>query len=173
MFGLEACSRALRASRSRASRVAWPSRAVAVHWRSWRSRSSPSRWASSPAAAVALRLSEAAALSMADLPRWVVTGRVDSAAMFGAFLQHLHEIPVGRERDALLSLPAVDHRARGFWGEVATPVQPSANPTVLCQIAHCVRCSEGRGGYVFRWFKTEWSRNYGRGARRGSWRPGE
>ena len=110
---------------------------------------------------------------MADLPRWVATGRVDSAAMFGAFLQHLHEIPLGRERDALLSLPAVDHRAGGFWGEVATPVQPSANPTVLCQVAHCVRCSEGRGGYVFRWFKTEWSRNYVRGARGGSWRPGE
>ena len=118
---------------------------------------------------------------MADLPRWVDRGDVDSSAMLGAFLKYHKEMNQGFEMKQLSYQPiwegqlfAVTHRdppEMSFLGAVRLPM-PCGIPEVPCRQRACSRC-EVRGGYIFRWYSPYWARDYNDARRPGAWKAPE
>jgi len=109
-----------------------------------------------------------AGLAQMDIdPVWIDNRRVDSAAMFKAYLKRVTEPPPLKGR-----LHVYVHRMISTGAtQVEWPPSVVANP---CSDVNCFRCSVGQGGYVFRWYHPSWEKCY-LDERRGddSWTPDE
>ena len=99
---------------------------------------------------------------MGDLPRWIDDDKVDSSAMFAAYLGW-RSTPEGRESHPLAM---VVHRP-----------YPDAPPNGIeckpCATVGCRRCALGQGGYKFHWYSPQWQAAYLRLARPGAWKPAQ
>jgi len=119
---------------------------------------------------------------MANLPKWIENERLDSAAMYSAYLQYFQNAPLA-EQVKLGHLTFIEHR----WGEPLRvsftgeplPVPPDTwsipgpyTPCVTkikCSNMFCSRCIAGRGGYQFRWYDKRWYDKYIQIMRPGAW----
>ena len=115
-------------------------------------------------------------MAVPDAPRWVESWLVDSMAMLGAFLKYKSECEE-EESTELGNLFARLHKNGdlSFAEEAMIETQMSSLGVTarMCQKTPCKRCSENRGGYVFRWYSPKWSENYCRMKRPGAWTPGD
>ena len=102
-------------------------------------------------------------LAMAALPRWVDSPRVDSRAMFGAYLHYVRGCQDQEELLALSHLYSIEHY----------PYVGNAGPWRACTQPFCTRCTQGKGGYRFRWYDRRWDTPYCAMARPGAWLPTE
>ena len=102
-------------------------------------------------------------LAMAALPRWVDSPRVDSSAMFGAYLHYVRGCQDQEELLALSHLYSIEHY----------PYVGNAGPWRACTQPFCTRCTQGKGGYRFRWYDRRWDTPYCAMARPGAWLPTE
>ncbi len=92
---------------------------------------------------------------MADLPRWIDSDRVDSQAMYSAYLSQV------RTTDPWYGhLKMILHRGPQADGT------PSDVKIVQCQAENCKRCQIEQGGYQFRWYCVRWEAVYLRLKRR-------
>ena len=119
---------------------------------------------------------------MANYPRWVDEERVDSAAMYSAYLQYqawtCREVMFQddtKEKWAPIwwgHLRCIHHRAiLPAWAaalHIRTPSEPGVK-RVDCTQPRCQRCAEGKGGYQFRWYSPLWAKEYNIRRREGSW----
>jgi len=107
---------------------------------------------------------------MADLPRWVDSWRVDSPAMYSAYLTYCGTLDeASTELHDLKQLPYQVHfswldRQYDDHGLRRLGVKSE------CRTVGCARCMEGCGGYVFRWYDKRWYPLYARNARPDAWR---
>ena len=106
-------------------------------------------------------------------PRYVDRDDVDSAAMLGAALgPHSKHKVIWDDIGPWDQLPFVVHRFA--LGPESDNVAPNGFRTVRCPGGlSCARCTEGRGGYQFRWISPLWTESYSTLARPGSWKPGD
>ena len=102
---------------------------------------------------------------MAHYPRWVKSSRVDSSAMFGAYLDFLGKCVNAVERENLAHLYIINHKPYFFTA--------GGNPQRTCTTAGCQRCDRSQGGYMFRWYDVRWESAYCREAKDGAWMPEE
>ena len=102
------------------------------------------------------------------LPRWVSRPDVDSPALLGAALLSASEDKeMWKAMGISDSLTIIRHRSA-----FGNPEELKGFRNIDCQGgALCRRCSEGRGGYVFRWLSPLWAQKYADTARPGAWRP--
>ena len=111
-----------------------------------------------------------------DLPRWIKSARLDSAAMLSAFLRY-KGLCSEAEAGAVAELYSVEHAIREtitLGTQQVKPQQvPSPVPSVACTVPGCIRCSKLQGGYQFRWYSQLWGSVYTEHRRPGSWAPGE
>lgn len=101
---------------------------------------------------------------MADYPRWIYCRRVDSTAMYTAYLKNIKPTD---PHYGLLDF--IVHRA-------PVPLATRQDVKVVqCTAKNCVRCQNGVGGYQFRWYNVQWGSDYLRFMRKNSkcWLPGE
>ena len=92
---------------------------------------------------------------MADLPRWIRTDRVDSQAMFSAYIATV------KETDPWFG--KLTMRIHACDGEI----RPLSSVTMIsCVRMDCNRCRNRWGGYVFRWYRKSWYDKYLKMARR-------
>jgi hypothetical protein len=108
-----------------------------------------------------------------DLPRWMLSGDVDTNAMFLAYKEYLHQC-LDDNRDGevreLRHLWVKNHK-RKF--NVFDLIAKKADPAVLeieCDQQNCKRCDSLSGGYSFRWYDQRWYQHYVRDAHPSSWR---
>ena len=111
-----------------------------------------------------------------DLPQWIEALGVDSAAMPSAFLQYRSTCK-GESLTQIGDLYIIEHRASpillvtGMTLEVDVPpwgkVRPGI-PRFACRAVGCIRCSEERGGYQFKWYHRRWREAYDGLRREGS-----
>ena len=111
-----------------------------------------------------------------DLPRWIASSKCDSGAMLGAFLHYKQQCTTA-EAEAFKELYSIEHADAGFAvinGQVLVPRKiESSGPSRPCSAPSCERCETLKGGYQFRWYSPKWDAEYRKGARPGSWCPGE
>jgi len=103
---------------------------------------------------------------MAHLPRWIISDKCDSQAMYSAFLAFLNTCEDRGVRAKLRCLTFICHHGPDPGYEAAN----GDSVTLLrCRKRGCRRCLEGRGGYAFRWYDQRWYAKYLRLKRPGSW----
>jgi hypothetical protein len=106
------------------------------------------------------------------LPRWVNSGRVDSMAMYGAYLSwRMKNLELCTELEFDGNLTSVEHEPIMIPFEEIIPDDGLVR--YRCQFRACPRCVNGRMGYVFRWASPLWIKDYTATARPGAWKPGE
>ena len=105
---------------------------------------------------------------MGHLPRWGGSN-VDSQAMISAYL-YWTSLADPAEADALIPhLYTVDHQHL-LPGPLLHPrVRGQDIPSRPCTEPNCGRCTEGEGGYMFRWIHRGWLGHYEQMRRAGSW----
>ena len=115
---------------------------------------------------------------MGDYPRWVDNHKVDSAAMYQAYLEYHIQI-----RKEVFQDETEEEWAPVWWGHLHFLLHrmtflgvgaPHAAPergvkTVNCTQRPCLRCAMGRGGYQFRWYSLCWAKQYNLMKREGAW----
>ena len=88
-----------------------------------------------------------------DLPRWVNSARLDSAAMLSAFLRY-REFCSEAAKEAVAELHSVEHAIRETISLGSLQVTPqqvqSPGPSAACTTPGCKRCATLPGGYQFR-----------------------
>ena len=113
---------------------------------------------------------------MGDLPRWIDDEKVDSQAMLSAYMGYEHmsrtELAAGNQGNFRPiwwgHLTMVVHKMNGVQGTLLT--QPLAGIKDMdCEKRACSRCTQGRGGYQFRWYSRAWAKRYNEMRRPGSW----
>ena len=114
-------------------------------------------------------MSSLVALGPMALPRWVLSDKVDSQAMYGAFLAYKSTRPFAEQED-LNQLYIIDHKSP--WSSLV-PEPICAQKKHACARAGCRRCMEGKGGYMFRWYSVLWQERYCELACIGAWKPGD
>ena len=102
------------------------------------------------------------------LPKWALSERVDSRAMFSAFQEWRSANPdMAKELGLVNGLPTIND----------CPEVPFPDARVIeipCPRGmSCRRCREGRTGYTFRWFSCLWLDNYTSWRRDRTWLPGD
>ena len=103
-------------------------------------------------------------------PRWVLAPNVDSSAMLAAVM-HFKSIDEERWRQMALQgqLKLVTHRSD----------YPAPQPSLMFRCIQCpdqlrcYRCSNNKGGYMFRWLSPLWVDKYEELAKPGAWKPGQ
>ena len=108
------------------------------------------------------------------MPRWIDDPTCDSSAMLGAYFNyHMTLGPNDAKACSFTDLYMVVHRPDD------TPVpairrfgQSVHIPTRLCSTRGCRRCTNGIGGYKFRWYHIAWEEQYLHAKRPGAWVPG-
>ncbi len=104
---------------------------------------------------------------MADWPRWIVSWRVDSIAMYGAYLSWVSKAG-DPEPQAMLTM--VLHQTEL---DASCPASPHVKEKNCEHGERCRRCHSGEGGYMFRWYSSQWEEKYVELMREGSWKPGD
>ena len=102
---------------------------------------------------------------MAHLPRWILSEKCDSVAMFSAFLKFLHDCDDEEIRTSLRCLTFIVHQGPDGY----QPAHVADVVMVPCRKDGCKRCYEAWGGYVFRWYDQRWYSDYVRLKREGAW----
>ena len=113
---------------------------------------------------------------MANLPRWIDCWKVDSAAMYAAFLHDVSHCPDEKEVLGLAELYTIEHYP--YLVEAGPKMKDVQGklyevPWRQCAKPPCPRCSNNEGGYRFRWYDQRWYAQYRATARRGAWQPGD
>ena len=113
---------------------------------------------------------------MTHFPRWIDDDKVDSQAMFGAYLYYIRSEAAPEEQEDLRCLYSVVHAVRPsvvIGGRVLYPERdyPDEFIKVPCTTVGCARCSDLKGGYKSRWYDKRWGAGYIAGARAGAWKP--
>ena len=119
--------------------------------------------------------------AMADLPRWVDQDDVDSQAMLSAFIRYHYETGLALKQKHGESyqpiwegqLSAIMHRDPPGIAGVYKARMPMKIPQRPCQKAVCARCTQRRGGFVFRWYSPYWAKYYNFLRRPGAWKAPE
>lgn len=103
---------------------------------------------------------------MAQLPRWIDSWKVDSAAMLSAYLS------VARDTAEHYGKLTMYIHNMDYHGVRATPCR--AVSEAPCTQQECTRCITKRGGYVFRWYHPSWEKKYVELRRHpDAWKPGD
>ena len=111
------------------------------------------------------------ALGPMALPRWVLSDKVDTYAMYDAFRAYRSTRPLAEQED-LDQLYIIDHKSS--WSSlVPEPMCAHVANKRICARADCRRCMEGKGGYIFRWYSVLWHEGYCKHACIGAWKPGD
>ena len=115
-------------------------------------------------------------LTSDDLPRWIDDPRVDSSAMLRAFLAYRDRC-TGKAYTQLGDIDMIVHDQAPtvvVCGQVIRPSVMRPLPTRKCTAQECIRCSERRGGYQFKWYHERWRDTYVKMRRREyTWHPAD
>ena len=104
---------------------------------------------------------------MGHLPRWG-SSNVDSQAMLSAYL-HWASTDAAEADAVIPHLFTVDHRHLVPADQLPPRVRGQAIPSRPCTEDGCRRCTNGWGGYQFRWIDPRWLGLYEQARRPGSW----
>ena len=96
-------------------------------------------------------------IAMAHLPRWIVSDKCDSQAMYSAFLAFFNTCEDQGVRAKLRCLTFIYHRGPDPGYEDA---HGDSVTLLRCRKRGCIRCREARGGYAFRWYDQRWYAKY-------------
>ncbi|CAE7207020.1 unnamed protein product [Symbiodinium natans] len=107
---------------------------------------------------------------MADLPRWINSSKVETPAMFMAYVQWLGKElqkadPETYPEDKPVIVPEEKHHLPTVIHRSDYVTSLKANEK-LCTASECERCQSGRGGYQFRWYSALWYEGYLKGRQR-------
>ena len=98
-----------------------------------------------------------------ELPRWIQSDCLDSAAMLEAF-EHYKYTCAGEAKEQLKHLYVIDHRSRStvVLGGIPLAVQRlrDEQPRRQCRENPCARCGLWKGGYQFKWYNDRWWDTY-------------
>ena len=105
---------------------------------------------------------------MGHLPRWGDSS-VDSQAMLSAYLHWTAHADPAQVDEVLPHLFIVDHRCSLLTEKLNPRVHGRAIPSRPCTEDRCRRCTNGFGGYKFRWIDSRWTKQYEAMRRPDSW----
>ena len=114
-------------------------------------------------------------LTSAELPRWIDHPRVDSQAMFSAFLAYRGRC-TGEAYTQLGHLYIIEHRHEPTVAVSSQVIRPQeihsrGQPTRPCTAQGCARCLSGHGGYQFKWYNDRWRDTYISLSKENAWHP--
>ena len=98
-----------------------------------------------------------------QLPVWVRSDKIESAAMLGAFLAYRATCS-GEAETQLHHLYCIEHRSTPLlWCGMPLPVEtvrPDNVPARECSDDMCPRCKNGAGGFKSKWWSLRWAEGY-------------
>ena len=97
-------------------------------------------------------------------PVWVDDEKLDSQAMLSAFLRYIQGLPAVQRDGFISQVHIIEHCVT----DKPLPT-PGGIRAVACTDKDCKRCTQGWGGYQFRWYHPLWYHYYKDLCRPGSW----